>query len=212
MKRFFNGKKAVSNTILSAAVIILIVAAASGFGLYATTASKTTTSLNTVTVTTTNVRTEMMTAGMMNHTTSEPMSNITYAYQFNGSSGSMISSAWLLDVPVGMHEYAVSVHAEGLEPNETYILEGDLASGSMAVVPISTQSMNMNTTSASEFQTNGNGTGNYWIVLGSCPSTTFESIQLLYLPGMEMQNASTVATIHFGSSMVTSSETVMATS
>ena len=174
-------------------------AAAAGFGLYGTTASKTVTSTNTVTVVTT-ITSDIMTTSSMSSTSN-------YAYQFNATSGAMISSAWLLDVPVGMHSYAVSVHAEGLEANGTYILEGQLANGTMTTVPISSQSMNMNTTSASEFQADKSGTGTYWIVLDSCPSTTFESITLLYLPGMMMANATSVATIHFHSTMMATTTT-----
>ncbi len=200
-------RSAVSNTIFSVVVVILIVAAAAGFGLYGTNASKTVTTQNTVTVT---ASTEvMMTTDvtMINHTSSGMPAN--YAYQFNPASGAMVSSAWLLDVPVGMHEYAVSIHAEGLEPNGTYIVEGNLASGSMSAVPISSQSMNMNTTSASEFQADQNGTANYWIVLDGCPSTIFESVQLLFLPGMQMSNATTVATIHFAMMTNMTTESMM---
>ena len=61
----------------------------------------------------------------------------------------------------------------------------------------------MNTTSASEFQADKNGTGNYFILLDSNPMTTFENVELLFLPGMVMQNATLVATLSM-SSMMTS--------
>lgn len=210
MKSFFNNnKRAVSNLIFAGTAIVLIVAAAVGFGLYGTTASKTVTSTNTVTVATTDMMTTEAMTSESSMTQSSMSNTSNYAYQFNATSGAMISSAWLLDVPVGMHSYAVSVHAEGLEANGTYILEGQLANGTMATVPVSSQSMNMNTTSASEFQTDKNGAGTYWVVLDSCPSTTFESISLLYLPGMIMSNATTVATIHFHSTMMATTSSIM---
>ncbi|MGI0091401.1 MAG: hypothetical protein ACREBS_06800 [Nitrososphaerales archaeon] len=120
----------------------------------------------------------------------------------------MISSAWLLTAPEGMGEYVVSIHAEGLESNGDYIVEGTLNSGSMHVVPISSESMNMNATSASEFQADRNGTATYWITINTSPITTFESIELVYLPGMSMQNATVVATVNFSGMMQNSSETV----
>jgi hypothetical protein len=58
--------------------------------------------------------------------------------------------------------------------------------------------MSMNSTSASEFMANRNGTGTFWIVLDSNPASAFENVQLLFLPGMSMQNSSTVATVSFG--------------
>jgi hypothetical protein len=71
----------------------------------------------------------------------------------------MISNAWLIVAPLGMNEYGVSIHAEGLETNGTCLVEGPVPRGSMAVVPISNGSMMMNLTSDSEFQANKNGTG-----------------------------------------------------
>jgi hypothetical protein len=109
----------------------------------------------------------------------------------------MITNAWLIVTSVGMGEYAVVVHAEGLEPNGDYIVEGPLATGAMQTVPISTQSMEMNTTAASEFTADSHGTGLFWIALNSNPSQTFEAIQLYFLPGMSMQNATLVASVMF---------------
>ena len=215
MNNFSRSKSAISTGIFGAAVVVLIVIAGIGYGLYGTASGKTTTS--TQIVTTTNVSTEMMvTTEMMTGTgsMSSMSGNMTgsEALMFTPSSGAMISSAWLLALPTGMmHEYALSIHAEGLEPNGTYLIEGALTAGVMAMVPISSQSMGMNTTSASEFQANKNGTGNYWIVINTNPATTFENIQLLFLPNMSMQNMTAVATLHFAM-MMNSTETSMMTS
>jgi hypothetical protein len=146
---------------------------------------------------------------MMNHSGTGMMGNTSSnAYMFAAKSGAMISSGWLLAAPTGMmHEYAVSIHAGGLEPNGTYLVEGALMVSAMATVPISSQSMGMNTTSASEFQADKNGTGNYWIVINNNPATTFERVQLFFLPGMSMQNATLIATVSFTSMMMNTTTT-----
>ena len=82
--------------------------------------------------------------------------------------------------------------------------------GSMTV-PISSQSMHTNTTSASEFQADKNGTGNFFILLDSNPMTTFENVELLFLPGMVMQNATVVATLNMSSMMTTTMMTATTT-
>ena len=129
---------------------------------------------------------------------------------FIPKSGAMISNAWLIIAPLGMNEYAMTVHAEGLEANNTYIVEGNESSGSMGMVPVSTKSMSMNMTSESEFQADSNGTGIYWVVLNTDPCNAFESIDLVYLPGMSMQNATIVATATL-CQMMSSSSTMMTT-
>jgi hypothetical protein len=201
-------KRAVSNVIFTAAVVILVAAAGVGFGLYAMAvggggggSSSTTTSTSmqphTVTEMVTTTTTNEMTV-MMTNETSSPSNQSAGALMFSPKSGAMISNAWLVSSEIGMHEYAVVVHAEGLESNGTYIVEGALASGSMQVVPVSSESMSMNTTSASEFQASAKGTGLFWIVVDSNPASTFENLELVYLPGMSMSNATVVATAMFG--------------
>ena len=113
-----------------------------------------------------------------------------------------------------MDEFVVAIHVEGLEPNGTYVVEGTLATGSMNVVPISTlsMSMNMNTTSGSEFQADTNGTGTYWIELDSNPITAFENLQIFYLPRMSMSNAMEVAFLPFMNKAMTTTTSMMATS
>jgi len=213
MSSFFKSRSAVSNGIFGTAVVVLIVIAGVGYGLYGTASGKTTTSTNTVT--TTAVTTEMMVSTEImtgSQSTTSGAGNMTgsSALMFTANSGAMISSGWLLALPTGMmHEYAVSIHVEGLEPNGTYLVEGALMAGAMNTVPISSQSMGMNTTSASEFQASKNGTANYWIVINSNPATAFERIQIFFLPNMSMQNMALVATASFTSMMSNSTETMM---
>jgi hypothetical protein len=213
MKEFSRKTAAITNGIFGAAVVALIIVAAIGFGLYGFAASKAP-ATTTLTLTTTNVSTEMITSSetMLNHSTNssmiEPMGNSSSsgcACMFTPKSGAMISSAWLVVAPTGMtHQFAVSVHAQGLEPNGTYIVEGQLMTGGVATVPISSLSMHMNSTSTSEFQADKNGTGNYFILLDSNPSTAFENVELLFLPGMVMQNATLVASVNLASMMASS--------
>ncbi len=190
--RKFNHRLGVTNIAFAGAVIVLVAIAGVGFGLYGTTLagpSKTVTAGMTETsmMTTTHMMTETMTGMTQND-----------SYQFAPASGAMITNAWLLTVPVAMSEYAVSIHAEGIEVNSTYIVEGALTSGSMQNVPISQESMPpMNTTVASEFQTDKTGTGLFWIQLNSNPTTVFENVQLYLIPGGIMSNAALVATATF---------------
>ncbi len=210
MNRFSRRSRlAVTSVIFGATVAVLVVIAAVGYGLYATTSL----SPSTVTITTTTSPTSEMTSSS---STVMLTSSGSAAYSFTPKSGAMISNAWLLVAPLGSNNYAVSIHAEGLEPNGTYLVEGPLSRGSMQVVPISNESMSMNHVGASEFQANINGTGLFWIQLGSNPMTTFEDLELAYLPGMSMQNATLVATASFtqmnSTTAMSSTESMMTTS
>ena len=193
MNKFAGGKSGVSTTIFGTVVVVLIVVAGVGFGLYgsALNGSK----IGTITQTTTDMMTP--TEVMTSSTTMTQTISVKNAYEFVASSGAMMSNAWLLVVPLGMHQYAVSIQAEGLEVNGTYIVEGAETSGAMMTVPISSERMNMNTTTASEFQSANDGTGLYWIVLNSNLSSVFENIQLYYLTGMSIQNEILVAPATF---------------
>ena len=191
MKTLESKRSGVANLAFAGTAIVLIAIAGIGYGLYATTTSKTITVMQT--------ETNMMTETTTQSVTSTGMASANNSYAFTPASGAMIANAWLLTVPVG-NETAVSIHAEGLEVNGTYIVEGALSSGTMQTVPISSQTMNMNTTSASEFQTDKTGTGLYWIQLDSNPATTFENIQLYLLPEGMMTNATLVATVTFAMS------------
>jgi hypothetical protein len=185
-------KRGVTNVAFAGTIVVLIVAAGLGFGLYGNALS------NPKTVTITNLMTETMNHSVTTNVTEMVTQNSSY--MFTPASGVMISNGWLLTAPAGMDNFAVSIHAEGLEVNGTYLVEGTLSSGSMQSVPISSQSMTMNTTAASEFQADKSGTGLFWIELESNPSTTFENIQLYFLQGGSMQNATVVATVTFAMS------------
>ena len=115
--------------------------------------------------------------------------NSTRAIQLQTKSGQMIHSGWVVIASVGGGDYAVSLHADGLEPPSGggYIVEAVQSSGSMNTVPIGANA------TASEFDAGTDGSGNYWTVLMQNPSTSFESIELVYLPGMSMSQAVVVA-------------------
>lgn len=183
MIKFSDRKSGVTNVAFAGTLIVLIAVAGLGFGLYGTALN----SPKTVVVTNTNVMSETLTQTMTQN----------YSYAFAPSSGAMIRNALLLTAPVGMNDYAVSIHAEGLVSTGTYLVEGTLAAGSMQTAPISTQSMTMNTTAASEFQADKNGTGLFWIELVGNPASTFENIQLYFLQGGSMQNEMLIATATF---------------
>ncbi len=178
-------------------VVVLMVLAGIGYGLYGTSVSapsKTVTVGMTETSMMTETTTQMNTATSMGPNAS---------YQFTPASGAMITNPWLVTVQLGagMNDYAVSIHAEGLEVNSTYVVEAAQSSGSMGTVLISSQSMNMNTTAGSEFQADKSGTGLYWIELVNNPTTVFENVQLYLVPSNGMMNETTlVATAAFAMS------------
>jgi hypothetical protein len=169
----------VTNAVFAGTVVVLLIIAGIGFSLYLTGSSSTHTTTDNMTETSTTVMTETS-------------SNGTDAIQFTPATGAMIHTAWLLIEPAGMDQYAVSIHAEGLENTQSmgsdYIVEGAQSSGSMAVVPIGPNA------TASEFDTSSSGVGNFFILLGQNPHSSFENIQIVYLPGMQMTNATVVAT------------------
>jgi hypothetical protein len=116
--------------------------------------------------------------------------NATTAIQLQPKAGQMINSGWVIIASVGSGDYAISLHADGLEPPSSgaYIVEGVERNTAMNVVPI----VSSNDT-ASEFDAGTNGVGSYWTVLMQSPSASFESIELVYLPGMSMSQATVVA-------------------
>jgi len=172
-------RSGVSTVIFAGSVVVLVILCAAGFGLYLAGPSAT----RTVTQTQSDV---------MSSTTASEMNSIPTAIEFTPASGQMFHSGWAI---VGLTEsgtYALSVHAEGLEPASAgdYIVEGQQSSGSMAVVPLGANS------SASEFDGGLNGVGNFFVLLNQNPLSSFENIQILFLPGMQMTNATLVATAH----------------
>jgi hypothetical protein len=169
--------RGVSNAVFAGTSIVLLIIAGIGFSLYLTSASTTHTTTENMTETSTTGMTETMTES---------------AIQFTPATGQMIHTAWLLIQPAGSGDYAVAIHAEGLENTQAmgsdYIVEAQESTGSMSVVPIGPNA------TASEFDTGSQGVGDFFIVLMQNPFTSFENIQLVYLPGMEMANATVVAT------------------
>ncbi len=117
--------------------------------------------------------------------------NETLGLAFKTQSGQMIHSGWVFISPIGSGDYAVSLHAEGLEPPSMggYIVEGVTRGGAMNMVPIAGNA------TASEFDSGTDGVGTYWTTLMQNPSTTYEAIDLLYLPGMNMTQAAVVGTV-----------------
>jgi hypothetical protein len=121
------------------------------------------------------------------------LQNQTVSLALSLQSGQMIHSGWVLVSPIGSGDYAVSLHAEGLEgaSSGAYIVEGVTRQG-MNMVPLA------GTVGASEFVAGVNGSGNFWTTLMQNPSTAYEGIDLIYLPGMNMTHATLVASAQLG--------------
>jgi hypothetical protein len=116
--------------------------------------------------------------------------NTSRAIALQPKSGQMIHGGWVILASVGNGDYAVTLHADGLEPPSSggYIVEGVQRTASMDVVPIGANA------TASEFDAGTDGAGSFWTVLMQNPGTSFEAIELVYLPGMNMTAATVVAT------------------
>jgi hypothetical protein len=121
------------------------------------------------------------------------VANTTRGFQLSPHSGAgqMFHTGWVVIAPVGSGEYAIAIHAEGLEPPSAggYIVEGAQRTTATNVVPIGANA------TASEFDAGADGIGNYWTVIMQNPITTYESVELLYLPGMNMTQATLVASV-----------------
>jgi hypothetical protein len=174
-------RKGVANAVFAGTVVVLVIVAGVGFSLYF--------SRSTVAQTMTENMTETMTETMT--PTSTQMAAGT-AVQFTPATGQMVHTAWLVIEPTESGQYALSVYAQGLESTQStgsdYIVEGTQSSGAMAVVPVGPNA------TASEFETSSTGTGSFFTLLNQNPYTSFENVQLVFLPGMEMTNATVVAT------------------
>lgn len=120
--------------------------------------------------------------------------NSTLVVALSPQTGQMIHSGWLIIAPVGSGDYAVSLHADGLEgpSSGNYLVEGVTRGGNMTMVPIGGSATD------SEFEASAGGTGYYWTVLMENPRTAFEAIDLVYLPGMSMAHAQLVASALLG--------------
>ena len=186
-------RRAVTNAVFLGTVVVLLIFSGIGYSLYfISMPAGHETSVMTVTTD------AMMVTESMNHTTTQTMaegstSAVTEsAVQFTPAPGQMVHSAWALIEPAGSGMYAVSVHAEGLESTQgtgnVYIVEATSASGSMSVAPIGPNG------TSSEFETTGSGVGDFFVLLGQNPYSAFESIEIVYLPGMQMSNGTVVAT------------------
>lgn len=193
-----HSRRAVTNQAFGASVFVLILIAAVGYGLYLTKPPMAETMTETVTQpmteTMSQTMTETMTHAMTEVTTQTSTSVSTQeAIPFAARSGQMIGSALLLIEPAGMNgEYALSVYAPGLEPTmgtgNDYLVEGTQTSGSMASVPVTGNA------TTSEFEAGSNGVGQFFALLNQNPYSSFENVQIYYLSGMNMSNATLVAT------------------
>lgn len=177
-------RHAVGTPVFAVTVLLLLVLAASGFLLYAT--KPITQGATTVTMS------QTMSESMSASSTSGAMAETAApAIAFVASSGQMFGQGWLIVAPLENGSYAIAVHATGLEPASMgdYIVEAAQNSGQMATVPIA----GANDTQ-SEFTADASGVGQFFAVLHEEPSSVFESVSIVYLPGMEMQDAAVVAT------------------
>jgi hypothetical protein len=125
------------------------------------------------------------------------------AIPFIAQPGQMVHNGWLLIAPLSNGQYALSVYVAGLEPSmgtgSNYIVEGPQMTGPMASVPVTGNA------TSSEFEVGSGGVGYFFTILDQNPYTTFESIQVFYLPGMQMSNAMLIATANFSMTSTTSS-------
>jgi hypothetical protein len=170
-------RRGVSTPVFAGTVVVLVVIAAVGFGLYLTKSASANPMTETATETTT------ATSGA---------TSVTQASQFEAMSGQMFHTGWLLiqATPSGM--YALSIHVEGLETTagtgNVYIVEAEQSTGAMSVVPIGPNA------TASEFEVGSDGVGNFFLLLSQNPGMSFESVEVVFLQGMQMSGASVVAT------------------
>lgn len=140
------------------------------------------------------LQTSLSQAASSNAMLQQEMQNVTMSLPLKPQAGQMIHGGWVFLAPVAAGDYAVSVHAEGLEPPSSgaYIVEVVQRGGNMNMVPIGPNA------TSSEFEANSAGVGNYWIVLMQNPRSGFEAIDILFLPGMQMTNATLVASVKLG--------------
>lgn len=123
----------------------------------------------------------------------QELQNATFSQALQLQTGAMIHSGWIFISWIGGGDYAVSIHAEGLEPPSmgAYIVEG-VTRQSMNMVPLSGNA------TSSEFEAGTDGMGNYWTTLMQYPSSTYKAVDLVFLPGMDMTHATVVATVQLG--------------
>jgi hypothetical protein len=103
----------------------------------------------------------------------------------------MFGIGWLIAAPLSNGSYAVTLYATGLEPPAMgdYIVEAAENTGQMAMVPIAGTNATL-----SEFVADSHGNGQFFVVLHQAPTSIYESVSIVYLPGIQMQNAAVLAT------------------
>ena len=171
-------RRAVTTAVFGVTVAVLLVVAASGFVLYGTRSTMQETSTVTMTQ-------SASTSSAMNE--SAPSAAIAFV----PAHGQMFGGGWLIISSLGGGDYALTLHATGLESASmgNYIVEAAQNSGQMATVPIAGTNATL-----SEFEADGSGNGQFFTVLMENPSSAYESVSIVYLPGMAMTNATVVAT------------------
>ncbi len=169
-----------SRTTLVVAVVVSVLVGAGGSYFYQSTQV-------------TSLQNQLTSANESNAMLKAEMQNSTSALPLVLQPGQTIQGGWIVIIPTGTGHYALSVRATGLKPPSSgaYIVEG-VAKQATNMAPITANA------TASEFEADNSGVGNYWIVLSQNPSTNFGAIDLLYLPGMQMTNAVLVATVKLG--------------
>ncbi len=201
-------RSAVGTVAFAATVVLLLVFASGGFLLYTTkptvTATQTTTEIMTETssrtvtsvgagATSTEVMTHTTTmTEVMNKTSTELMAEP--AIPFAPAKGQMIHDAYAIIAPLVNGTYALTIHAQGLEAMSmgAYLVEGT-QHGTNVTVPIGGQNVTL-----SEFEADSHGNGQFFITLNQNPAHVYDTISLVFLPGMEMTNATIAATAHVG--------------
>jgi len=175
-------RRAVTTAAFGVTVAILLVVAVSGFVLYGTRSTMQETSTLTMTET-------MSQSASSSVSMSE--SAAPAAIAFVPAHGQMFGGGWLIIASLGNGDYALTLHATGLESASmgNYIVEAAQSSGQMATVPIAGANATL-----SEFAADSSGNGQFFTVLMENPGSAYESVSIVYLPGMEMQNATAVAT------------------
>lgn len=175
-------RRAVTTAVFGVTVVVLLAVAGAGFILYGTRSTMQETSTVTMTDTTSQ---SSSTTGTMNESAAPA------AIAFTPAHGQMFGSGWLIVASVGNGDYALTLHATGLESSSMgdYIVEAAQNSGQMSTVPIAGSNATL-----SEFEADGSGTGQFFTVLMENPGSVYESVSIVYLPAMEMTNATVVAT------------------
>jgi hypothetical protein len=134
-------------------------------------------------------------SSLMNENTMmhQEMQSMATAVPLTPTNGSMPPhDVWFIVAPTGIGDFATVLSAQGLEQNGSYLIEGVTRGGSMNAVPIAGNAAD------SEFVPDMYGNGLYWHILMSDPRVTYEQVELLYLPNMQMSSAQQAASASLG--------------